>query len=566
MSVYEIISITVAVIGITTAAIGIFTFSIRTRQSREEVISASIINLVIIAIVTVASMILFISTTIPILITHTFSSNHSFLLFGVFIVIAFIAFVGAFIIFQIVYQSRLVDKLEQNERNVQNFKREYEADKVRRVEEYREKIRNDELLRTTQRNIRNDLRTKKVQIIDMSSPLSMEDVYIPLKLQKLEETIRPLNLDGTQLGEAEAMHDPNALLEQIKAIRRRFDDHPNAVLNADQAIREHKHCIIVGDPGSGKTTLLKYLVLQSAKGELEGLPNLPIHVHLNEFAYYKGSDDLLDFALSKWDERYGLAKEETSVHLQEHLAAGNVLFLLDAIDEVGIGSNAKQSSERVSKAIMQLAETYKESYIVITARKAGYEQQQTSLTGFTELEVLCFSAEDIRTFVNNWFDTQESETREANASDLNIKLENNLRIQTLASNPLLLSLIVMLYEKELKLPDRRAELYKQCVEMLLSKWDVSRGIYRQSEFTIERKRQLLKHVAWTCHEKRRFFFPKRELLNTIADYLLMAGEKDTRDELLPKAEQVLDEIAIENGLLKEHSTDFYGFLHLSVQE
>ena len=38
-----------------------------------------------------------------------------------------------------------------------------------------------------------------------------------------------------------------------------------------------------------------------------------------------------------------------------------------------------------------------------------------------------------------------------------MKLERNPRMQALAANPLLLSLIVLVYEAQLDLPDRRAE-------------------------------------------------------------------------------------------------------------
>jgi len=47
--------------------------------------------------------------------------------------------------------------------------------------------------------------------------------------------------------------------------------------------------------------------------------------------------------------------------------------------------------------------------------------------------------------------------------DLNAQLENNIRIQTLLANPLLLSMIVLLYERlyeqHERLPERRAELF-----------------------------------------------------------------------------------------------------------
>ena len=238
------------------------------------------------------------------------------------------------------------------------------------------------------------------------------------------------------------------------------------------------------------------------------------------------------------------------------------MLLLDALDETVIGNSAEEaeaSYRRVANAIMQLATRYYNSPIVVTARKAGY-QQRTLLKGFTELEVLEFRPQDIQLFVNNWFACYPKLQKRSSATDLNTKLERNPRIQALAANPLLLSLIVIVYEAQLDLPDRRAELYKQCVETLLTKWDASRDIRRRREFKPEHKLQLLEEVAWHFHIQGRRYFPESELLTVIANFLPAVG--------LP-AEQngrVLEEIANENGLLKEQARGWHGFLHLTLQE
>jgi predicted NACHT family NTPase len=57
-------------------------------------------------------------------------------------------------------------------------------------------------------------------------------------------------------------------------------------------------------------------------------------------------------------------------------------------------------------------------------------------------------------------------------------LSTNARLQTLATNPLLLSLIAIVYERDLELPERRAALYRRCVEVLLREWDAHRKIAR----------------------------------------------------------------------------------------
>jgi len=125
---------------------------------------------------------------------------------------------------------------------------------------------------------------------------------------------------------------------------------------------------------------------------------------------------------------------------------------------------------------------------------------------------------------------------------------------------LLLSLIVLLYEAQLDLPDRRAELYKECVDVLLSEWDAKRNIRRRREFKPEHKRQLLAELAWHFHSQGLRYFPKQELQAEIARFLPAVGLK------AEQYDDVLQEITNENGLLKEQAHGWYGFLHLTLQE
>jgi hypothetical protein len=244
------------------------------------------------------------------------------------------------------------------------------------------------------------------------------------------------------------------------------------------------------------------------------------------------------------------------------LKDGNAILLLDGLDETVVGEQSAQADASYQKAwdaIMRLAARYPQAYIVVTARKAGYKQHR-SLDGFTVVEVMDFRQEDISQFINNWFRCTQEIEQTASASDLIIRLDRNPRIQALAANPLLLSLIVLVYEAQLDLPDRRAELYRECVDVLLAKWDAKRNIRRRRAFKPDQKRQLLTEVAWYFHQQGLRYFPEEALLTEIAHFLPALGlsAEDNR--------QVLQEITSENGLLKEQARGWYGFLHLTLQE
>lgn len=403
--------------------------------------------------------------------------------------------------------------------------------------------------------IQADPRIATLQILDMNRPLDVTNVFVHLRLNQESHLSYKIYRDSL---DAERRRDPNAILQ---ADQRRLDELNRAAIDPTTAIERYKRCVIVGDPGAGKSTLLKYLALKSAEGHLNRLPISPILIELNAFAT-SNYDDLLDYASSQWETRYHFPKAEAIVYMTEQLSKGQILVLLDALDETIIGKTqeeSEQSYNHVLSAIINLATKFYKTPIVVTARKAGY-YQRPRLTGFTELEVLDFRPEDIESFVMKWFEFHPILEKRSNAEDLILRLKRDPRLHTLTANPLLLSLTTIVYEAQLDLPDRRSELYKQCVDILLTKWDASRNIYRRREFKPEHKRQLLQEIAWRFHLQGRRYFPEDELVSMIGNFLPAIGI------LKEQSREILAEIATENGLIKEQARGWHGFLHLTLQE
>ncbi|HJT55547.1 MAG TPA: HEAT repeat domain-containing protein [Ktedonobacteraceae bacterium] len=412
--------------------------------------------------------------------------------------------------------------------------------------------------------LRTDSRIAYLQILNHGQPVKVLDMYVPIRVHretKLSHKPDPMLLVAT------IQQDPTTLIHATQQLQERR--YSLIACDPDEAIRLHKRCVILGDPGAGKSTLLKYLALQSAGNNLQGLPNLPIHIELHHFAA-SGTEDLLDFAAERWVSNYGFdTKVQARDLMEENLRNGNALLLLDALDESMVGESkeiADESYKRVFGAISRAATRYPQATIVITGRKAGYEQHAL-LGGFTELEVVDFRPEDIEQFVNKWFQSYNDPLKEVKASDLNARLKHNPRIQALAANPLLLTLIVTSYEQALDLPLNRAELYKQCVETLLSEWDAKRDILRRRQFKRLEKKELLAEIAWHFHRKRQYLFSEKEILKQIGAFLPAIQLGNLSDaEQVRESRTILEEIANENGLLKKQTFDQYAFLHFTLQE
>lgn len=398
-----------------------------------------------------------------------------------------------------------------------------------------------------------DPRIAQFQILGMSYPLDVNKIYIRLRVH--EETYQRSQIDPL-LASAEEQHDPGKILQTQQTILER--KYAITALDPDESIRRYKRCVIVGDPGSGKTTLLKFITLQLAQEKWPDQAYLPAYVELNAFAE-ADTEDILDYCANYWAQFYEFPQEQALSYLEKSLREGKVLLLLDALDETLTGQRAEETYNRTVATISQLSARYPMAPIVVTTRKASYTQRQR-LAGFTELEVLNFRTEDIENFITNWFASSPSPKSQGYAGELISLVKLNRHLQDLAANPLMLSLIVLVYENQLDLPDRRVELYKQCVATLLTRWDASRDIRRSRYFSRDDVQFLLQEVAWDSHNQRRFSISELDLLQHLREFLptiRISPEESTH---------VLAEIVTNYGLLKELTRGLYSFNHLTFQE
>lgn len=129
-------------------------------------------------------------------------------------------------------------------------------------------------------------------------------------------------------------------------------------------------------------------------------------------------------------------------------------------------------SSRVLRQIREFSQQFHQNQFVITchiaAREYIFEQ-------FTEVEIADFYNERIADFYSQWFHTKNGSIK---AERFLPKLEEEEPIRELATSPLLLALLCLVFEDSGSFPTNRAELYQTDVDVLLKKWDVKRNIER----------------------------------------------------------------------------------------
>lgn len=127
---------------------------------------------------------------------------------------------------------------------------------------------------------------------------------------------------------------------------------------------------------------------------------------------------------------------------------------------------------------------------------------------FTEVEVADFDDRQIAEFAQKWFQAKDP----AKPEKLTEKLEEHQPIKELATNPLLLTLLCLVFEESADFPSNRSELYKEGLDILLKKWDAKRGIERDKVYkniSLQRKEDLLCQIALTTFERGDYFFKQK---------------------------------------------------------
>lgn len=313
-----------------------------------------------------------------------------------------------------------------------------------------------------------------------------------------------------------------------------------------EAVCRYNKLMVLGKPGAGKTTFLKYLAMQCIEGNF--LPDhVPIFITLRYFAEADGQPGLFDYL------------DRLIPNLPTIVQAGRALILLDGLDEV-----REEDTDRILRQIRDFSDHFFTNQFVITCRIAAKDY---TFERFTEVEVADFDKEQIATFANNWFRAKNDSVK---GDRFLQKLEENEPIQELASSPLLLTLLCLMFGESADFPSNRAELYKEGLDVLLKKWDAKRNIERDQVYknlSLKRKEDLLSQIALTTFEQKDYFFKQKAVEGYIADFIRNLPDATNDLEILQlDSEAILKSVEAQHGLLVERAKGIYSFSHLTFQE
>jgi len=393
------------------------------------------------------------------------------------------------------------------------------------------------------------------------------------------------------------------LTEEEKAARKedllflmREGDRESRPLTALEAVTQERRLALLGKPGSGKSTFVRQLAARTAQAHLadevpfpdweRGLA--PVLVTLRELAPKLAA---LDFdGLSEAARETCLVEtvreflaaqlrtckaEDWDGCLEDTLLAGDVLLIFDGLDEV-----AEARRGRVRWAVGALLQTYSNlRRAIVTCRVRSYTGEAV-LPGFTPHTLAPFDEEKIKDFVTGWYRAQynlgrlKQSVAEDRASDLQrAALDDDLR--ELASNPMLLTTMALIHQREVGLPKERVRLYSLAVQVLLTRWQKRKGFSVSQELATVlsddlKLRALLERLAYEAHQgqadrSRAADLQRRDIL-AILEGPAYLGDVGLAAEFLDYVDQRAGLLVGQGGVDEGRVSKTYKFPHRTFQE
>lgn len=302
--------------------------------------------------------------------------------------------------------------------------------------------------------------------------------------------------------------------------------------------------IVTGTGGVGKSILFKHLFLNTvAKTEY-----IPVLIELRSFNIHDVKDISIYTAIYKClvDNGFELSEEYFEYSLRE----GAYIIFFDGYDEVN-----RDKTEKITSEIKALSEKYGKNKFFISSRPS---EEFIGWNDFCEVETLKLNKQQALNLV------KKIEFDEVVKDTFYKELDRTLydKYESFASNPLLLNIMLLTFQKHASIPERLNDFYDEAFVTLFNVHDATKDSYVRdirSGLGCEDFKLVFSYICFKSYFNGEFQFSE----SRIRFYIQQAKEKFDRFNFTVEnfQEDLTQSVCM---LVKEGGT--YRFSHRSFQE
>ena len=185
-----------------------------------------------------------------------------------------------------------------------------------------------------------------------------------------------------------------------------------------------------------------------------------------------------------------------------------------------------------------------------------------------------FDDAQIEAYIKNWFDSTpdlyrhqlDEEVKTADQCWKALNARRHYATKELARNPLLLTLLCMVYDNSQNFPRNRADLYEKALNIFLEEWAAEKRVRQEESISqyldVAAEKRMLSEIAAKNFDANYLFFSRAELIKQIQEF----GEGNINTPSTFNASKILETILVDQGLFVERVSGSYSFSHLTFQE
>lgn len=335
----------------------------------------------------------------------------------------------------------------------------------------------------------------------------------------------------------------NPTLEQMK---RRYIDVPTA-----ENLAEHSNFIvIVGTGGLGKSMMMQHLMLDTMD-RCDEIGRIPIYIYLKD--YTSSNREISEFVFDQFKGRYPQLDREI---FNRDLTNGRYVLLFDGMDEIN-SSYRGQFETRFDL----FADANSKNLMIISSRPFS---DFLNLKRFSVMMLRPFTKDKALELIDKLeFRQDEPELKQNFRNDLDNYLFDSHR--EFAQNPLLLTFMLMTYERFGPVSTQRHAFYSDVYDLLAKRHDATKVGYSRKMKTglsPERLKEIFAAFCASTYQKQAYSFSEAEMEDEFREILMMSRNENERE--IPPSAFIED---YTNGVcLMYKDGEKYFFMHRSFQE